>query len=359
MAFFVNTDIFSNLPDDKVDWIFGEVLPFPSKKKQSGTWWHTSIHPEHKGIQSGESPPMRFKKEIGKSFCWAVKKWLSLPEMVVYYYPQLKNPDKTEEIRKVAIFLGLLKDNDKLTVMPSIRSLATKPVGKIEDELLNKNLFSFFPEGTLKVVYDHPHFTEKRGFTKEFIDEFGISIATEKAFFRWYGRFIVPIFGYVPEPYNEHRLFGIEARRLTDDISPNVLYTGGSKVNRVLFGEYNLDKTKPLIVVEGIPDTAKIWAHITRNVTCLFTNSIFKDGIINQFNKLKQFPNIICFADNDDGGKLLEAQFESLEPFCNIKYAKLKVSKDPGEASIQELQDSLLHLIQGNWHDWKLQDNNK
>jgi len=132
----------------------------------------------------------------------------------------------------------------------------------------------------------------------------------------------------------------IEGRDWTRLKKRKCVYPKGS-TTRFLFNYDNLDKTKPLVVVEGIMDTPRIWSFITKNISCLFGN-MFKTE---QKEQLKEFPKITLLVDMDKGGRQM---ISNMEKFYEDEFwiAQLP-SGDPGDSSnsVQDLEYALTHEI--------------
>jgi len=319
---FTNESLLQYSSQIDIDLLFSK-LPFPTKIKKNNKWKHTCLHPLHETYQTGKTPPAVFIPHEFKSFCYSCKRKYSLLEMI---------QDLTSLKSKEAIltFLGI-EENFNLDLDLSEWILPQKKRSRVKDFYYNKSLFEEIDKKNL--IYDEDNaFFKKRQFKKDFIQNFNIYICNDN----WYGgRYFVPF--YYPID-NKIRLFGWEARRIYDYISPKVLFPQNSKLNNILaMGKYDLDINKPLIVVESFPDMAKIFSNYSKNVTTTFTNSFTTQGFINQKKELEKFKDIIVLADNDKGGRVLEKRFLCLAKKCNIKIARLTTAKgDPNSVSIRE-----------------------
>jgi hypothetical protein len=79
-------------------------------------------------------------------------------------------------------------------------------------------------------------------------------------------------------------------------------YSSGSNIKNTIFNIQNLDYNKMLVVCEGIPGTAKIWTNWTKNVTALFGAAITNE----QIEILKRFKEeIVVIPDNDHASDVL------------------------------------------------------
>lgn len=132
----------------------------------------------------------------------------------------------------------------------------------------------------------------------------------------------------------------LEGRDWTRRRKKKCIYSKGSTTH-YLFNYDNLDKTKPLVLVEGTMDTPRIWSHITKNVSCLFGNRLKFE----QKEQIKEFPELILLVDMDEGGRTMISEVEQYyeEEFW---IAQLPTG-DPGDPcnSISDLQSALDHRI--------------
>lgn len=104
-------------------------------------------------------------------------------------------------------------------------------------------------------------------------------------------RLLIPI-------YEDHKLISIEGRRIVDNDEPKVLYPKGSSVN-TLYDIDNLDKHKPLYVVEGLMDCFVLRScEEFKNSTSIFGASLTK----RQLHLLQDFDEIYYINDLDDPG---------------------------------------------------------
>ncbi len=101
----------------------------------------------------------------------------------------------------------------------------------------------------------------------------------------------------------------IEGRTFVGD-TPKTLYPKGSQSDW-LFNIEKCDRTKPLILTEGIKDLCKIW-NVDHNVVSCFGGNITQ-AKVDLLLKLG-FTDIIIFADNDPAGFHMLDQFDRLFP---------------------------------------------
>jgi len=72
-----------------------------------------------------------------------------------------------------------------------------------------------------------------------------------------------------------------------------------------IFNQENLDFSKELYVKEGISGIAKIWNHISKNVTATLSSNVTTE----QFKILSKFKRIILVPDLDEAGKKMILNF--------------------------------------------------
>jgi hypothetical protein len=156
----------------------------------------------------------------------------------------------------------------------------------------------------------------------------------------WRDRLLIPITkdGF---PYS------LEGRDYTKKQIPKCLYPKHCKTD-VCFNQCSLDKSKPVIVCEGIMDIHKIWSLINKNVTCTFGVSL-SDA---QKQYLKDVSDLILFIDDDPAGHGSVSTFEKFME-CDFKVAVVP-SMDPGAASEIQLRQALDASVP--WVDFIMED---
>lgn len=194
--------------------------------------------------------------------------------------------------------------------------------------------------GQLYRIQDNPTvhaFANNIGMSDTWIDWFGatycknIVVNQDRVEYpsRFIDRLIIPI-------RENNELIGIEARDFTGKQEKKVKYPKGGTSN-TLWNIDHLDPTKTVIVCEGIKDTARIWSLITRNVTSTFGNQLTR----RQRDLLKKYPNIMLFADNDEGG---ERMIKLLDDILDVEF-RVAMSPNPGEDPGDLTTEMLQHCI--------------
>jgi DNA primase len=189
----------------------------------------------------------------------------------------------------------------------------------IEDINVNVNgVFSSINDNLIAQNY-----CRKRFITDEFINHFNLQYSrfTRINYTIFEDRLVYPI-------YHNGKLVSIEGRALDPENNPpKTLYPKKASVN-TLFNIDNLDRKKPLIIVEGVMDIPKIWLFINKNVTTTFGINISN----NQLSLIKEFDEIILFPDGDKGGErfvnILDSKLEREFWVAHLKNA------DPGDSHI-------------------------
>ena len=211
-----------------------------------------------------------------------------------------------------------------------VASLSKKDRSKFPDYSTIKK------EGDTVDCYSNKECTDyltKRGINKEFVDFFNLSYAEYVIYnkTKFFNRLIIPLM-------QNGKLVGIEGRDVTGKQKPKVLYCKGSKVQS-LFNYDNLDKSKEVIVVEGIIDTVKIWQEISKNVCSIFGVALAR----NQKTLLNEFPHLTIMPDGDTAGEgVLDELYETMDN--EFKVALIE-GKDPNDASIKELNEALKNKV--------------
>jgi hypothetical protein len=154
----------------------------------------------------------------------------------------------------------------------------------------------------------------------------------------WKDRLLIPI-NLGGRPYS------LEGRDYTRRQFPKCLYPRGCKTD-ICFNQDNLDRNDLLIVCEGLMDIHKIWARVTRNVTCTFGVSLSAG----QKEFLQSASNLVLYIDDDPAGR------NSVNIFERFMRKDFKVAatpgKDPGDASLQETERAIKTAV--SWADWML-----
>lgn len=154
----------------------------------------------------------------------------------------------------------------------------------------------------------------------------------------WKDRLLIPI------NFNG-KSYSLEGRDYTRQQFPKCLYPKGCKTD-ICFNQDNLKRDDLLVVCEGLMDIHKIWARITRNVTCTFGVSLSKE----QKGFLQSASNLVLYVDDDPAGH------NSVNIFEEFMQKDFKVAitpgKDPGDATIQETEFAIENAVF--WVDWML-----
>jgi hypothetical protein len=216
---------------------------------------------------------------------------------------------------------------------------------------LSRRAFSI-TEGRITSVYDNAKalaYCRDRGVSDEFMQFFNFQASDLCKFEKddgedkavvWEDRLLIPV-TLNDEPYN------LEGRDYTRKQIPKCLYPKHCKMD-ICFNQGNLDRSKPLIVCEGIMDIHRIWSDINKNVTCTFGISL-SDG---QKDFLKDATNVILFIDDDEAGHKSVSIFEK---FMNHDFKVAVVSgTDPGGADLNQLNTALSKAV--SWVDFIMED---
>lgn len=209
----------------------------------------------------------------------------------------------------------------------------TKPIvyGKLYSARYNKDVMNFL---------------HKLGWSDEFIDKKEVMYTNYSEMIsedlindlnedptKMSNRIVVPI-------YKDNQLINYECR--TFDNNPiKVKYVNGCKINWI-YNYENIDLNKEVVLTESIKNLGKGW-NVTKNIISMFGNQL-TDVKLELLNKI---PNLILFADYDDGGLfLLRKLKENYEgnlrvTFCPKKYhdsnGKLK-GFDMNDCSLKEIE---------------------
>ena len=147
--------------------------------------------------------------------------------------------------------------------------------------------------------------------------------------------------------YKDGKLVNYECRSFVGE-EPKVKYVNGCKVN-MLFNYENIDLNKEVVLTESIKNLGKGY-NVTKNIISSFGNQITEI----KMEMLNKIPNLIIFADYDDGGllmlqKLKEGYNGNLKvTFCPKKYRDSKgeiKGKDMNDCSLEEIKFYLEHTM--------------
>lgn len=200
---------------------------------------------------------------------------------------------------------------------------APEVIVKSDVEVLGEINYDFTSNPQVKA------YCESRGIEADFWDHFkmGWTRICYANTTRFMDRVLIPV-------THNQRMVSLEGRDFTGDQLPKVLYPKGGSVS-TLFNLDKLDRSKPLIVTEGIMDTVKVWKHVNQNVTATFGIQLTP----NQQQLLQEFDKVILFPDGDEGGVRFIRNFDAFYP-KEFQVAMIN-GKDPGEATVPEIKKAL------------------
>jgi DNA primase len=156
----------------------------------------------------------------------------------------------------------------------------------------------------------------------------------------WRDRLLIPI-------TKDGLPYSLEGRDYTRKQTPKCLYPKHCKTD-VCFNQGNLDKSKSIIVCEGIMDIHKIWSLIDKNVTCTFGVSL-SDA---QKQYLKDASDLVLFIDDDPAG---HGSVSTFEKFMEYDFRVAVVpGMDPGAATESQLRQALKTAVP--WVNFLMED---
>lgn len=138
----------------------------------------------------------------------------------------------------------------------------------------------------------------------------------------------------------DNKIISAECRDYTGE-QKKALYPPKTSVD-TLFNLDKLDRKQPLVLVEGIMDTLKIYNYFTKNVSCSFGINLGE----RQKKLLNEFEQIVLFIDDDEAGyRFAESLLEFY--FKDFQIAIVK-NKDPGAATLEETDTALKNIVPAN-----------
>lgn len=200
----------------------------------------------------------------------------------------------------------------------------TSVTDNFENSLDNINIV-FKPENFEGLKYNPKvlGYLRKRGISLQMANSMGMRY-TKKAFINnslFEQRLLIPI-------YENKKLVSIEGRDITnkhvsDKTYPKCKYPKNSSVN-TLYDIDNLDKEKPVYVVEGVLDVAVMRKYpALKNSSALFGANITK----RQVYLIKQFKEFVFIPDNDQAGD------KSIEYLKSLNLNNIKILRVPKEVN--------------------------
>lgn len=147
----------------------------------------------------------------------------------------------------------------------------------------------------------------------------------------------------IPVRDTQYKVIGLIGRAIHDWQEPRYLYNKGFKRADILFNIQNAKQFEDCIVVEGSLDCAKV-------IQAGFKNCVATLGAKVSDNQVKMlrryFDKIIIFSDRDEAGDAMcDAIIRSCEGKELFRMLIPEYSKDPGEMSEQEIQQSFNNKI--------------
>jgi len=140
-------------------------------------------------------------------------------------------------------------------------------------------------------------YVEKRGIKKNTLDFWRVK-EVEKDFKHkeqgWVKRNALAFSSY--DEYN--KLTNISYR------SGDKLFAQEAECKLIMYGAWHVDTTKPLIITEGQFDAMTIWQSGFKNVVSVPAGASNRSYLIENFEFLNQFPELIFWIDNDNPGRL-------------------------------------------------------
>ena len=120
---------------------------------------------------------------------------------------------------------------------------------------------------------------------------------------------------------------------------------GGCETNTkpILWGMWNIDKTKPLVITEGQPDAMAVWQSGYKNVVSVPNGSNNLKWIDHNWEWLQGVKEFIVFADNDAPG--LEMAMNIKRKLHNVKIVQAD-RKDANEVLFYDGPSKVKELIQ-------------
>jgi DNA primase len=173
--------------------------------------------------------------------------------------------------------------------------------------------------------FDHPYWTQKRGFTPDIIKKFDLGWDPNR------DMLTIPIRDSVG------RLKGIIYRKL-DDSKPKYLYPTGFPIGKALYGSWMVRKSdhRKVALVEGAPDAIACWdARVP--ALALLGARLTKDQ--RKLLLSLGIRTVVIMTDNDRAGRAAVGQIKKALYKSGItvavgQYRSFWTAKDPGELTV-------------------------
>lgn len=137
------------------------------------------------------------------------------------------------------------------------------------------------------------------------------------------------------------KVINIIGRDFTEKQTPKELYPRGSTTD-TFFNFDNIDRSKPIIVVEGMKGLIQIWQYFNQNVVSSFGSTLGR----HQKEVIANIESLLLFVDNDEAGfAMVDAVEEIREKEYWITWMRTK-GYDPADGTLNELKYALSHPIQ-------------
>lgn len=171
-----------------------------------------------------------------------------------------------------------------------------------------------------------------RGMTPEQVIDHGWMRSKSSAHLKWRRRAILPL-------TVNNRVICLFGRAIDHSRSPKTLMSKGKGLSSsVLFPYDTLDWSKPIVIVEGVPDSTSV-SNAGAQGCAVFKNRIS----LEQSRMLRNAKKIFVLADGDDGGDfLIQSCIQRLSPRDGLFISKAPPGLDPNDMSRLMIRKSLV-----------------
>ena len=199
-------------------------------------------------------------------------------------------------------------------------------------------------EGSLLSPYNNDEvmtYLNRISINNDFIKKFELKYSLDAHIrFKGGGNF-TPMYKRICIPvYKNGKIVNMIGRDYTEINKIKEIYPSGSLTD-IFFNEWNIDVTKPLVVVEGMKGLVRIWRYFTKNVISTFGSNLGKY----QLKFLSKVPKLLLFADHDNAGLgMIDVVDKVRSEEYSVTWMR-QTGYDPADGPLSDLEYALRHSM--------------
>ena len=171
-----------------------------------------------------------------------------------------------------------------------------------------------------------------RGFTADQVAKDGWMRAGPRADLKWKGRAILPL-------TVDNRVVCLFGRAISKQRDPKTLMSKGKGLSSSVLHPFDrLDFSRPVVLVEGVPDAASVENAGAQGC------AVFKNRVsLEQAHMLRRIRKIFVCADGDDGGDvLIQSAIKRLRPRDGLFICQAPYEQDPNDLTRNQIRKHLV-----------------